>query len=69
MPDLTGVCASGAGAATSWRTASRIQASERGADGERLYRTLGWALAGVIPEFAASPEGGLRSSSFYYRLI
>jgi GNAT superfamily N-acetyltransferase len=43
--------------------------TETGSDGERLYRTLGWTLAGVIPEFAASPEGGLRSSSFYYRLI
>jgi GNAT superfamily N-acetyltransferase len=43
--------------------------TETGSDGERLYLTLGWSLAGVIPEFAASPEGGLRSSSFCYRLI
>jgi hypothetical protein len=30
---------------------------------------VGLVPAGVIPEFAASPEGGLRSSSFCYRLI
>jgi GNAT superfamily N-acetyltransferase len=43
--------------------------TETGSDAERLYRTLGWTPAGVIPEFAASPNGGLRSTSFFYRLM
>jgi GNAT superfamily N-acetyltransferase len=43
--------------------------TETGSDAERLYRRLGWTLAGVIPEYAASPGGGIRSTSFLYRLI
>lgn len=43
--------------------------TETGSDAERLYRRLGWTFAGSVPEYAASPAGGLRSTSFYYRLI
>lgn len=38
-----------------------------GGDAERLYRRLGWILAGVIPNYALFPRGGLTSTSVYYR--
>jgi GNAT superfamily N-acetyltransferase len=38
-------------------------------DAERLYARLGWTLAGVIPEYALWPLGGLCSTSFYYRKL
>jgi GNAT superfamily N-acetyltransferase len=43
--------------------------TESGSDAERLYQKLGWSLVGTVPEYATSPAGGLRSTSFYYRLI
>jgi ribosomal protein S18 acetylase RimI-like enzyme len=43
--------------------------TEAGSDAERLYRLLGWTLAGTIPDYAASPAGGLRTTSIYYRLL
>lgn len=38
-------------------------------DAERIYRRLGWQLAGVVPDFALWPRGGLCSTSFYYRKL
>ncbi|HEY7645891.1 MAG TPA: GNAT family N-acetyltransferase [Hyphomicrobiales bacterium] len=38
-------------------------------DAERIYRRLGWQLAGVVPDFALWPQGGLCSTSFYYRKL
>lgn len=38
-------------------------------DAERLYVRAGWQLAGVIPDYALWPDGGLCSTSFYYRRI
>ena len=43
--------------------------TETGSAAERLYQKLGWLLVGVVPEYAASPAGGLRPTSFYSRLI
>ena len=43
--------------------------TESGSDAERLYQRLGWNYVGVLPEYATSPAGGRRSTSFYYRLI
>jgi ribosomal protein S18 acetylase RimI-like enzyme len=43
--------------------------TETGSDAERLYRLLGWTAVGTIPEYAASPAGGLRKTSIYYRLL
>jgi GNAT superfamily N-acetyltransferase len=43
--------------------------TECGSDAERLYRKLGWSHVGTVPEYATSPAGGLRSTSFYYRLV
>jgi GNAT superfamily N-acetyltransferase len=42
--------------------------TETGSEAERFYASLGWTLAGIVPEYAASPLGGLRTS-IYYRLI
>jgi GNAT superfamily N-acetyltransferase len=38
-------------------------------DAERLYARLGWKLAGVVPDYALWPRGGLCSTSFYYRKL
>lgn len=38
-----------------------------GSDAERLYRRLGWTLAGVIPDYALFPRGGFCSTSVFYR--
>src|SRR5258708_8826647 len=36
-------------------------------DAERLYARVGWTLAGIIPDYALWPQGGLCSTSVYYR--
>ncbi len=36
---------------------------------ELMYAKLGWTLAGVIPEFAFRPDGRLRPSSFFYKVL
>jgi GNAT superfamily N-acetyltransferase len=38
-------------------------------DAERLYRRLGWTLAGTVPDYALWPQGGLCDTSFYYRKL
>ncbi len=38
-------------------------------DAERLYARLGWTLAGIIPDYALWPRGGLCSTSVYYRKL
>jgi GNAT superfamily N-acetyltransferase len=38
-------------------------------DAERLYVRMGWALAGIVPDYALWPHGGLCSTSFYYRKL
>jgi GNAT superfamily N-acetyltransferase len=43
--------------------------TETGSDAERLYRRIGWTYVGAVPAYAASPAGGLRSTSFFYRLL
>jgi GNAT superfamily N-acetyltransferase len=41
-----------------------------GDDGERVYRRLGYRLAGVIPSYARSPDGAsLDGSAFMYKLL
>lgn len=40
-----------------------------GSDAERLYRRLGWTLAGVVPDYALFPHGGFCDTSIYYRKI
>lgn len=43
--------------------------TEAGSGAEDFYRKLGWTLAGVIPDFAYRPDGTLRATSFFYKLL
>jgi len=36
-------------------------------EAERLYERLGWTRVGVIPGYALLPQGGLCSTTLYYR--
>lgn len=36
-------------------------------DGARLYERLGWTRVGDIPNYALYPQGGLCSTTYYYR--
>lgn len=38
-----------------------------GGDAERLYASLGWERCGIIPKYALWPEGGLCSTTVFYR--
>jgi GNAT superfamily N-acetyltransferase len=38
-----------------------------GGDAERLYTRLGWQRCGVIPDYALWPNGGLCSTTVFYR--
>ncbi|HET6149691.1 MAG TPA: GNAT family N-acetyltransferase [Polyangia bacterium] len=40
-----------------------------GSDAERLYAGLGWQRCGVIPDYALLPQGGLCSTTVFYRLL
>jgi GNAT superfamily N-acetyltransferase len=36
-------------------------------DAARLYERLGWMRVGDIPDYALFPEGGLCSTTYFYR--
>ncbi len=38
-------------------------------DADRIYTRLGWSRAGVIPSYAALPDGTLAGNAFFYREI
>jgi GNAT superfamily N-acetyltransferase len=40
-----------------------------GSDAERLYERLGWTKAGVIPNYALWPQGGLCDTTVFYKQI
>lgn len=40
-----------------------------GGDAERLYERLGWVRVGVIPGYALFPQGGLCSTTVFYRRL
>ncbi len=40
-----------------------------GSDAERLYSSLGWLRCGVIPDYALWPQGGLCSTTVFYRQL
>ncbi|MGH8639577.1 MAG: GNAT family N-acetyltransferase [Burkholderiales bacterium] len=40
-----------------------------GGDAERLYERLGWVRVGVIPGYALLPQGGLCSTTVFYRSL
>ncbi|MBS0518085.1 MAG: GNAT family N-acetyltransferase [Proteobacteria bacterium] len=40
-----------------------------GSDAERLYVRQGWQRAGTVPDYALWPQGGLCSTTFYFRQL
>lgn len=38
-------------------------------DAGRLYERLGWQRAGVIPNYALLPQGGLCDTTYFYRVL
>jgi GNAT superfamily N-acetyltransferase len=40
-----------------------------GGDAARLYERLGWQRVGAIPGYALMPQGGLCSTTVYYRYL
>ncbi|MFG2126758.1 GNAT family N-acetyltransferase [Streptomyces sp. NPDC048751] len=53
-------------AATAGRTLLHLD-TETDSPAEHLYRSAGWTRAGVIPDYAASPDGVLRPTTLYYK--
>ncbi|MFI8519634.1 GNAT family N-acetyltransferase [Streptomyces sp. NPDC085481] len=43
--------------------------TETDSPAERLYRKAGWTAAGVIPDFAADPDGTLQPTTLYYKQL
>ena len=43
--------------------------SVTGGDGARLYERHGWQRVGDIPSYALFPQGGLCSTTYYYRRL
>lgn len=40
-----------------------------GSAAERLYERLGWQRAGIIPDYALWPQGGLCATTVFYRRL
>jgi GNAT superfamily N-acetyltransferase len=43
--------------------------TETGSDAERLYSRSGWTRAGVIPDYAFKPYGGLAATTYFYKRL
>jgi GNAT superfamily N-acetyltransferase len=43
--------------------------TQTGSDAERLYRTLGWQVAGVIPDYALLNDGTQAATTYMYKLL
>jgi ribosomal protein S18 acetylase RimI-like enzyme len=43
--------------------------TETGGDAERLYLRAGWTRAGVIPDYALKPHGGLTATTYFYKQL
>jgi len=43
--------------------------TRQGDNAERLYRTLGYHEAGVIPAYAQSASGTLESTVIFYKIL
>ncbi|MGW0823481.1 N-acetyltransferase family protein [Streptomyces sp. NPDC002845] len=43
--------------------------TETDSPAESLYRSAGWTWVGMIPDYAASPDGVLRPTSLYYKHV
>jgi acetyltransferase len=54
-----------------WRSGrtTLVLDTREGDPSERLYRSLGWTLAGVVPQYARNGDGTLHASAFYFKLL
>ena len=43
--------------------------TETGGAAEALYAGLGWERAGVVPDFALRPHGGLAATTFFHKRV
>ncbi|WP_199514861.1 GNAT family N-acetyltransferase [Nucisporomicrobium flavum] len=43
--------------------------TETDSPADHLYRSAGWQRYGVVPDYAAGPEGRLKACSFYYKTV
>ncbi|MBT2414391.1 GNAT family N-acetyltransferase [Streptomyces sp. ISL-12] len=43
--------------------------TETDSPAEHLYRSAGWTRAGVIPDYAANPDGVLRPTTLYFKHV
>lgn len=43
--------------------------TETASPAEHLYRSTGWTRYGIVPEYAAGPDGTLKDCSFYYKQL
>jgi ribosomal protein S18 acetylase RimI-like enzyme len=50
------------------RTLLNLDTAVEGGASE-LYESLGWVRAGVIPDFALKPQGGLVATAIYYKRL
>jgi GNAT superfamily N-acetyltransferase len=50
------------------RTLLTLDTQEGGA-AERLYASLGWTRAGVVPGYALSPDGALAGTTLFYKSL
>ena len=43
--------------------------TETGSDAERLYRALGWTVAGVVPDYSLLSDGTRGATTYLYKLL
>lgn len=43
--------------------------AETGSGAEEVYRRLGYVEVGKIPGYSASPAGGMRDETFFYKRL
>ncbi|MET8153325.1 GNAT family N-acetyltransferase [Actinoplanes sp. NPDC049668] len=43
--------------------------TETASAAERLYESAGWVRYGIVPDYAAGPEGVLKDCSFFYKRL
>ncbi|RAK63281.1 GNAT family N-acetyltransferase [Phenylobacterium kunshanense] len=55
-------------AAKHGRTLLNLDTATEGGASE-LYESLGWTRAGVIPDYAYKPQGGLVGTAIYYKAV
>ena len=47
----------------------RVGRSTTEGGASELYESLGWVRAGVIPDYAYKPHGGLVGTAIYYKRL